>query len=71
MSKNIERKEYKGSKTITRTMMFGYVFMFIAAGFSDNGDCGPYFCSPWPFIVIISLFVGYCVTLLLNRFMDQ
>ena len=72
-NEKLEAREGKPDEQLTKligqTMFTGYIVLFIIASIADNSyDCSRPPCSPFPFLVLISLVIGFVVSYTISLF---
>jgi len=74
--KKLETWEVKRDKQRAKlwlgSMFYGYIVLFIVASIADNSyDCARLPCSPFPFVVLISLVIGFVISYTISLFSKE
>ena len=63
-----EQRDKRTAKMWFGTMFYGYITLFVMATLADNAyECGMPPCSPYPFMVFISLVIGFVISFISLR----
>jgi len=63
------KRDERMAKLWFGSMFYGYITLFVVAALADNSyECREPPCSPYPFIVAISLVIGFVISYTISFF---